>query len=279
MPIHDQGYRRYGGTRLPPGGRWRVIARAGVMGRLRERRFLALLLLAWSPFIVRAVQTYISARFPQARFLAPTADTFREFLDQQSLFVFFVTIYAGAGLIADDRRANALQLYLSKPLSRLEYVGGKLLVLVVFLTAVTWLPAMLLLALQVMFTGSAAFVRDNLRLVPAITGFCVLLVGTSSLVMVALSSMSSSRRFVAVLYAGLVFFSAAVYQVLGGLTGSTLWAWMSPEAVFDVIADGMFGLPQDGALPLAAALVAVAALASTSILVLDRRVRAVDVVT
>ena len=63
----------------------------------------------------------------------------------------------GAGLIADDRRANALQIYLSKPLTRVEYIAGKLTALMAFLSFVTWLPAMLLLFLQMMFAGSTTF--------------------------------------------------------------------------------------------------------------------------
>src|SRR5919201_6408658 len=137
MPIHDQGYRRYAGRREPPGRRWWVIARAGMMERLRERRFLALLLFAWFPFVVRAVQIYVSANFAQAGFLAPPPETFREYLDQQSVFVFIVTAYVGSGLIANDRRANALQIYLAKPLTRVEYITGKLATLVVFLIGVT----------------------------------------------------------------------------------------------------------------------------------------------
>jgi hypothetical protein len=30
MPIHDQGYRRYGGSRAEAGRAWQVIARAGI---------------------------------------------------------------------------------------------------------------------------------------------------------------------------------------------------------------------------------------------------------
>ena len=52
--------------------------------------------------------------------LAPDAKMFRDFLEQQDFFVFFITIYVGAGLIANDRRANALQIYLSKPLMRIR---------------------------------------------------------------------------------------------------------------------------------------------------------------
>jgi ABC-type transport system involved in multi-copper enzyme maturation permease subunit len=278
MPIHEQGYRRYAGTRAPHRRAWWVIARAGILERLRERRFLGLLLLAWAPFVVRAVQMYVSSSFLQASFLAPTADTFREFLDQQSLFLFFVTIYAGSGLIAADRRGNALQIYLAKPVTRRDYVAGKLLILVVFLAAVTWAPAMLLLVLQVMITGSAAFLRENLSLVPAITLFCAVQVTIVALVMLALSSLSKSRRFVAIMYTGFVFFTAAMHQVFRAATGSRAWAWMSPEEIFDTLAAAVFRVPGARVLSLAAACAAAAFLVGASIWILERRVRAVEIV-
>ena len=137
MPIHDQGYQRYAGSRARTGVAWQVIARAGIRTVLAERKFLALMLLAWVPFLVRAVQVYVAANYSQASFLQPKGETFREFLETQALFVFFITIYVGAGLIASDRRANALQLYLAKPLSRWEYVAGKMAVLLTLLIAVT----------------------------------------------------------------------------------------------------------------------------------------------
>ena len=278
-PIHDQGYRRYGGAREAYGRRWWVIARAGILARLRERRFLALLLFAWAPFVVRAVQMYVSTNFSQAAFLAPSADTFREFLDQQSFFVFLVTAFAGSGLIANDRRANALQIYLSKPLSRVEYVTGKLVTLVSFLVVVTWLPAILLLLLQMMFAGSTAFIRANLFLFPAITVFSAVQVLLSACAMLALSSLSRSRRFVAIMYAGIILFTAAMYQALAGITGSRAWAWMSPEDTLDVIANAIFRIPDPPPMPLPVALLTVVLLMAASIWVLERRVRGVEIVT
>ena len=279
MPIHDQGYRRYAGRREPHGRSWWVIARAGLQERLRERRFLVLLLLAWAPFLVRAVQIYVASSYPQASFLAPSAATFREFLDQQSIFIFFVTIYVGAGLIANDRRANALQLYLSKPLTRVEYITGKLVTLLLFLVGVTWLPAMLLLLLQMMFAGDVLFIRANLFLIPAITLFSALQVAVAAVTMLALSSLSKSRRFVSLMYAGVVFFTAAMYQALRGMTGSSAWAWISPEDTFDVIADAVFRIPGRPAMPVPAAFAVVIILIVASIWILERRVRAVEVVT
>src|SRR4030095_2009638 len=136
---------------------------------LRTRACLGLLLLAWAPFFVRAVQIYAAANLPQASFLAPTPEMFRDFLTQQAIFVFFIAVYAGSGLIASDRRANALQIYLSKPLSRVEYVFGKLAVLLAFLLLVTWVPAIVLLIVQVMFAGDFTFLFGKLFLFPAVT--------------------------------------------------------------------------------------------------------------
>ena len=63
MPIHDQGYHRYRGERDRSGAAWQVIARAGIRTVLAQRKFLALLLFAWGPFLVRAVQVYIASNF------------------------------------------------------------------------------------------------------------------------------------------------------------------------------------------------------------------------
>ena len=139
---------------------------------------------------------------------------FRQFLEQQEIFVFFITVYAGAGLIANDRRANALQIYLSKPLTRAEYVFGKLAILMTFLLLVTWVPAILLLVVQIVFAGNFQFFTNNLYLFPAITVFSFIQVVTVASAMLALSSLSNSSRYVGILYAALLFFSQALFGVL-----------------------------------------------------------------
>src|SRR5258705_4262503 len=199
MPIHDQGYRRYGGDKARRGTGWMVITRAGLRTFVQKRAFLGLLLVSWFPFFVRAVQIYASANLPQAAFLAPTPDTFRQFLEQQGIFVFFITVYVGSGLIANDRRANALQIYLSKPLTRAEYVLGKFAILMAFLLAVTWVPGILLLIIQALFAGSFSFLTDNLQLFPAITLVSFIVTATAAASMLALSSLSNSARYVGIL--------------------------------------------------------------------------------
>lgn len=278
MPIHDQGYRRFGGRRDARGNSWLVITRAAVRTLLRNRKFAALLLIAWAPFVYQVGKVYLSTNFPQVALLAVTADTFRSFLEHQGIFVFFVTVYAGAGLIANDRRANALQIYLSKPLTRLEYVAGKAATLIVLLLAVTWVPAMLLLLVQILLAGSLAFVQKNLFLFPAITVFAVVQVLLASFTMLALSSLSKSSRFVGVMFAGIVLFTDAIQGMFWMLTRSSGASLVSPTASLNQVGDIIFRRAPRYDTPWVLSALAILLLIGISMWVLERRVRGVDVV-
>ena len=74
---------------------------------------------------------------------------------------------------------------------------------------------MLLLFLVPVFAGSMTFVRENLYLIPAISAYSLVQITLSAFLILALSSLSKSRWFVAVMYAGLAFFTHAVFGVLG----------------------------------------------------------------
>lgn len=282
MPIHDQGYRRYKGTRTPRGRAWSVITTAGLRTFFGRRAFLALLLLSWLPFVVRSAQFYaaanLPANIPQLALIAPSADTFRQFLGLQDFFVFFVTIYVGAGLVANDRRANALQIYLSKPLTRADYVFGKMAILMTFLLMVTWLPAIVLLLVQVSFAGSFTFLSSNLYLIPAITVFSFVEATVVSAAMLALSSLSNNSRFVGILYAGLIFFSDALFGVLRAVTGESRLSWVSFGNNLAQIGDAMFRVPLRYSTPWPVSLLMVLALVAASWLILEKRVRGVEVI-
>lgn len=280
MPIHDQGYQRYAGQKTAIGTAWLVIAGAGLRTVLTQRKYLALMLAAWMPFLARSVQTYFASNMPQtAAILGLKPETYRDFLEFQSLFAFFFAVFAGAGLIAADRRANALQLYLARPLTRWEYVAGKLAGLLVLLLGVTFLPAVLLLLVQIGFAGSVTFLTTNAYLLPAITLYSLIQVVLTGTTILALSSLSKSSRFVSVMYAGLIFFMSALFQVVRGVTRSTVFAWMSPKDVLELLGDAIFRQRLRYDLPLWAAVTVVVVLIVASAVILERRVRAVEVVS
>ena len=182
------------------------------------------------------------------------------------------------GLIANDRRANALQIYLSKPISRGDYVLGKMAILMTFLLIVTWLPATVLLLVQVSFAGSLTFLKSNLYLFPAITVLALVEVTMVSAAMLALSSLSNNSRFVGILYAGLIFFSDALFRVLRAVTGESRLSWVSFGNNLAQIGDAMFRVPLRYSTPWPVSLLMVVALVVASGMILEKRVRGVEVI-
>ena len=215
--------RRYGGTRTPGGGVGGDRRGPGSGRCVRKRAFIGLLLFALAavprPRRADLRQRELSRRW---RCSAPTAETFRQFLEQQDFFVFFITVYVGAGLIANDRRANALQIYLSKPLTRVEYIVRQARRAAAFLLLVTWCRRCCCCCCRSLFAGSFTFLRNNLFLFPAIT-VARLLAGRCwrrsrcwrcrRCRRAAASSASCTPA--------IIFFTAAIYGVLYAVTGSS----------------------------------------------------------
>ena len=69
MPIHDQGYRRYGGDKARERA-WLVILSAGVRAMFRNRWWIVLMAASWIQFLIRAVGFYLAANFSQAAIVA-----------------------------------------------------------------------------------------------------------------------------------------------------------------------------------------------------------------
>jgi ABC-type transport system involved in multi-copper enzyme maturation permease subunit len=66
----------------------------------------------------------------------------------QAEAAFLLNCWVGPVLISGDLTNGALPLFLSRPFSRADYVLGKLAVLGLLLSAVTWIPCLLLFSLQ-----------------------------------------------------------------------------------------------------------------------------------
>src|SRR4029078_720692 len=139
-----------------------------------------------------------------------------------------------------------------------------------FLILVTFVPAMLLLFLKVMFDGSFTFLKSNLFLLPAITIGRLLQVTLASFTMLALSSLSKSARYVGILYVGITFFTSAIYGALYAITGTTRVSWVSSGANLSQFVDVIFREPPRYATPWPVSLLVLVGLIVVSMSVLER---------
>ncbi len=281
MPIHDLGYRHWSGEWTSHPYRWWVITRQGIRILARRKWFIALMLLAWIPFVVRSVMIYIATVVGKsAPFLKVDAGFFEDFLSQQmTFFLFPIVIYAGAGSIANDLRANALQIYLSRPITRRDYVIGKLGMLVFFLALPTLAPGLLLFLLAVLFESSGTFLTQYYWVPAALLGYSLVIMFTCGLVMLALSALTRSSRFAGINFAAVFFFSQILYGILSGILRTTQVAWVSLRNNMTQMGDLFFRNHPKYASPAWVSILVLTAILAVCAWIVHRRVQAVEVVT
>ena len=66
----------------------------------------------------------------------------------------------GPPLVSRDLTNNALPLYLCRPFSRTEYVVGKMSIVIILLSAITWVPQLLLFLFQSYLEGWTWFTQN-----------------------------------------------------------------------------------------------------------------------
>lgn len=209
MPLYDLSYRRFEGPRTGQATRSVSLARSSTALLLKKRAFLLLLAAAWIPAVGRALQIYFTRQFPDAlpEIFDVGVQTWRQFLSQQVSFlpVVLVSLYTGASAVASDSSAGALVVYFSKPLSRFDYVLGKLLPIAGATLFVTLVPALVLLTLQLALAPDFELFLSAPWLPLAIVGYSVWLAAFFSLAVLAVSSVCRSGRIAGAGFAALVF--------------------------------------------------------------------------
>jgi hypothetical protein len=163
--------------------------------------------------VVRAVQIYVARQFPEAPdFFTITPETWREFLGQQVRFlpVVLVSLATGASAIASDFASGAFTIYLSKPISRLDYVLGKAMPVAGAVSAVTLAPALALLLLHLSLAPDFELLSKAPWLPLAVTAYSLFLALYFTLSVLAVSSLCRSGRVAGAGFAALVFGSEIV---------------------------------------------------------------------
>ncbi|HJS24253.1 MAG TPA: hypothetical protein VJ751_07865 [Pyrinomonadaceae bacterium] len=175
MAVYEQTYKRYAGRLTPEWSRFLIIPRHALRGVFNSKLFTAFFVVCFIPLLVEAVLIYLRHNVTALAIMnlnvreVVTADGsfFQTFVNIQGGFAFILALLVGPPLVSRDLRNNALPLYLCRPFSRTEYVMGKMSVILLLLSAITWIPQLLLFFLQSYLEGFAWF-RANLWIASAI---------------------------------------------------------------------------------------------------------------
>ncbi len=261
MPIHKSAYRAWQGDRTSEWTRWWSICSTGIRRAARSLWLKRLMLAAFLPLLFFAIPFFLfeqSSRdpttwrvfrgfvrgLPQVGMLKekmdvlpmqPTAEQFESirhdvwsFLlltmlryPQAMLIVLAVGIVAPP-LISQDLRTRAYLIYFARPITRLEYIAGKVGVVGFFLLGFTACPALLLYLAGLLLSPGVDVVLTTWDLPLRILLGSACLIIPTTLVALAFSSLTLESRI-----AGFAWFAM---WIIGHVTYSALIAVPAFEA-------------------------------------------------
>lgn len=311
-PIADLSYRNYDGPLGSPRLRWWVISRTAILQAFKKKMFwVAAAFSAWYYLVMIVVLFFveqIGASSPQSQaMMSPFLqrivwkDQFLHGFSFAQLVILLTALLLGAGSIANDNRANALLVYLSKPGSKLDYVIGKWVGIFLPLLLMMAIPTLLFYGYGAMSYLQYGFYSDDPTILPKMLVILPVSAALHTSLVLAISSAFNQGRIAGATYAG-------VYLLGNFFTQLMRIAWISsrgeaPTAIktlYYCSVDGLqiglaksvlgtkgtmpFGFMNGGisssvpAPPLAAMLAVVTLVTVVCLLVTWSRVRAVEVV-
>lgn len=162
MAVYKRTYKAYRGPVTPAWSRFTVLTRYGFSTLFESRPFTAYSVLCLVPFLFALVFIYVVNNSAAQALLnvKPGQQTlvdnlfFFRFLGIEAWMGFILTAWGAPGMISKDFANHGVQLYLSRPLSRAEYLAGKISVLATLLSCVTWVPALVLFGVHAELQGN-----------------------------------------------------------------------------------------------------------------------------
>jgi ABC-2 type transport system permease protein len=248
LAVFENSYGRYEGRLTPEWSRFLVLPRYALRDVFSSKLFTAIFCLCFIYPLVTAIVIYlhhnanaIAIMQIDVRELLPiNASFFQYFVEVQSWLAFILTVLIGPVLISRDLANNALPLYLCRPFSRAEYVLGKMAVLVILLSLVTWVPGLLLFLLQAYLEG-ARWSAANLWMAGAIFVGSMTWIVLLSLLALAISAWVRWRIVASGALLGLFFIPSAFGEIVNELFFTRMGKLISPAALIDDIRLGLFG--------------------------------------
>lgn len=292
MAVYKRRYAPYTGSQTPEWSRFFVPTRYAFADLFKSRFFVLLLILTLVPTLFFAGYIFI-ANNKTVQLLLPAgpadlfsveAKFFTLIMVVQTQAAFLLNCWVGPVLIAGDLTNGALPLFLSRPFSRADYVLGKLAVLGLLLSGVTWVPSLLLFSLQAGL-AKGDWLWSHMWMVVPIVLCSAIWILMLSLLSLAVSAWVKLR----IVATGVIFITFFVPAGLGEMFNSimgTYWGrLLNFSEMFRLILakgfreqSGILGSTRWNEIPVAAAWGVLISVCLLSLVILNARLRAREAV-
>lgn len=282
MPIYEETYQSWHGQRPARPHTWFIISKTGIK-LLWSKGMILFLILAYLPFLVRSVQIYLVSRLgDKAAAAAQAVEAFKinpqfflNYLHAQLFYIILMLVFAGTGLIANDRKHNAFSLYFSKPVSLMDYISGKFIILSFYSLVISLVPGLLLFIIRLLLATDTAFLKTYYWVPFSIIASSLIIVLTLGSLAMGLSSLAARSHSAAVLFFAILVFPELLRLIFPGVKVIGL---LSLQADLKQITTGLFGLAAPYPMERGLSVLVLVMVIAVSIFILWRRVRPVEVI-
>jgi ABC-2 type transport system permease protein len=299
MAVYKKTYRPYEGALTPSWSRMFVITRYAFEDLRRSKFLNTFYSLSFAYPLVCALLIYVNHNTSALKVLGAQNASgiitinltfFFNLLGWQSMLALFLAAFIGPGQVSPDLANNALSLYLARPFSRVEYVLGKMSVLMVLMSLMTWVPGLLLFGLQAYLEGGG-WAQDNARIAWGFFFGSWVWIVLLSLLALALSAWVKWKPAAGALVFGVFFVAAAFGATINGvqrtnwghlfnigyLVGS-VWVQLMEGATRTTNGAVFFRVPMGEELPIGWCWLGLFLLAGACLYMLARKIRGAEVV-
>ena len=287
MAVYKRTYHGYAGPLTPEWSRFTIIPRYAYRRLFQSKImtvffivcfisplvFLSLIYTANSFASIAKMFGAMDARSP----ISVDGEFFQIYLGVQCFLAFILTSFVGPGLVSTDLSNRALTLYLSRPFSRAEYVIGKMSILLILLSLITWVPGLVLFGVQSALAGGGWFLH-NLWMAWAIFAGAWIWILVIALLALALSAWVKWKIAAGALLLGMFFVAAAFGEAINAVLGVHWGGLINLSILFNAVWNNLFrGQHREDISP-ASAWFMLALICASSLWLLYRKLRAVEVV-
>ena len=284
MAVYRRNYKPYSGPLTAEWSRCLVLFRYSRRNLFRSKFLTALFVICFFYPLGCLLAIYLahSASFLQEMgvpmgVLSIDNTFFFHFMGVQGAFAFILTAFAGPGLISPDLANGALPLYFCRPFSRAEYVLGKSSVLAILLSQITWVPGLILFAMQAGLAG-ASWTWSNLWIAGSLMLASVIWIAILSLLAMALSAWVKWRIVAGALLLGVMFFGAGFAQAINAVMRTQSGYFFDVAYLMGTVWNGLFQVDVNHAIPVLQAWIALILYCAICLGLLMRKVRAYEVI-
>jgi ABC-2 type transport system permease protein len=248
MAVLERTYKRYEGTLSPEWSRFLIIPRHALRHVFRSKLFTGFYVLSFVVPLVFAVLIYLRHNAEALAIMnlnllnvVPIdAAFFQTFVLVQSQIGFILALLVGPQQVSRDLTNNALPLYLSRPFGRTEYVVGKMSIVILLLSTITWVPGLILFLLQSYLEGWSWF-SGNIPIASAIFLGSVVWILLLALLTQTISAWVKWRIAASAGLIGLFFIPSVFAAILNELLQTHWGNIISPWALIYNVLAGLFG--------------------------------------